>query len=290
MRFTPLLAICALGTVTGLVGCSSDATSPDTSSDPGAGGDDVGQVAATGVGGGTLAGGGAGTGGASAGGAVVSGSAGTSSGAGGAPKLDGGGNAGAPGTGGGAGGALGPPGTNTFCKGAVVYDGETGSHPLTTAPGFQVTGWPQVTKGSDATGNAAVGTHFLKVVSDPGGTCCGTLYSSWTGWDKAPASQPIDVSKAASVQFWIRIETGMYWNLMVEVADSTGKNSFTGADVHVADYIAGKNIDATWRQATVPLSALNTNGINLAKLSGIVFEGDRPVTFDIDQIVFCDAQ
>jgi hypothetical protein len=67
------------------------------------------------------------------------------------------------------------------------------------------------------------------------------------------------------------------------------KNSFTGADVHVADYIPGKNIDATWRQATVPMSALNTNGVNLAKLSGIVFEGDRPVTFDIDQIVFCDA-
>ena len=81
----------------------------------------------------------------------------------------------------------------------------------------------------------------------------------------------------------------MYWNLQVEVADSAGVNSFTGADVHVADYIPGKNIDGTWRQATVPLDKLNTHGINLAKLSGIVFEGDRAVTFDIDQIVFCDA-
>jgi hypothetical protein len=171
----------------------------------------------------------------------------------------------------------------------VVYDGEPGSHPVTTAPGFQVTGWPTVTKGADSTGNAAVGTHFLRVVSDPGGTCCGTLYSSWTGWDKAAGSPPIDVSKAASVQFWIRIESGMYWNLQVQVADSKGINSFTGADVHVADYIPGKNIDATWRQATVPLDKLNTHGIDLTKLSGIVFEGDRPVTFDIDQVVFCDA-
>jgi hypothetical protein len=192
--------------------------------------------------------------------------------------------------GGNGGGAAGPPGTNTFCKGTVVYDGEPGSHPVTTAPGFQVTGWPTVTKGADATGNAAVGTHFLRVVSDPSNTCCGTLYSSWTGWDKAPGSPPIDVSKAASVQFWIRIESGLYWNLQVEVADSKGTNSFTGADVHVADYIPGKNIDGTWRQATVPLDKLNTHGIDLTKLSGIVFEGDRPVTFDIDQIVFCDAQ
>jgi len=75
---------------------------------------------------------------------------------------------------------------------------------------------------------------------------------------------------------------------MVEVSDSTGKNSFTGADVHVADYIPGKNIDSTWRQATVPMSNLNTNGIDLSKLSGITFEGDRQVTFDVDQIVFCD--
>jgi len=286
MKRTQLFAICALGATAGLSGCSSDApSSPDTTSEPGAGGDGT-QMITTGSSGQAGETSGMPAGSSGQGGTVAGGSGGTGSSTGGSPNV--GGSGGSPGSGGNAGGAIGPAGTNTFCKGTVVYDGEPGSHPVTTTPGFQVTGWPQVTKGSEATGSAAVGTHFLKVVSDPGGTCCGTLYSSWTGWDKAPASLPIDASKAASVQFWIKIESGLYWNLMVEVSDSTGKNSFTGADVHVADYIPGKNIDSTWRQATVPMSKLNTNGIDLSKLSGLAFEGDRQVTFDVDQIVFCD--
>ena len=66
----------------------------------------------------------------------------------------------------------------------------------------------------------------------------------------------------------------------------TARISDALADVHVADYIPGKNIDSTWRQATVPMSKLNTNGIDLSKLSGIVFEGDRQVAeADLQQLL-----
>jgi hypothetical protein len=226
-----------------------------------------------------------------AGGSVGTGGRAAAAGGGAGRTVDAG-SGGAPGTGGSAGGSAGgtlaPPGTNTFCDGHVIYDGEPGSHPVTTASGFQVAGWPQVTKAKDVAGVAAVGNYYLQIVSDPGGTCCGTIYTSFTGWDKGPG-QPVDLTGAQSLQFWIKIESGQYWNLMVEIADANGVNSFTGADVHVADYIAGKNIDGTWRQATVPLSALNTHGIDMSKISGVIFEGDRLVTYDVDQIVFCGA-
>jgi hypothetical protein len=169
-------------------------------------------------------------------------------------------------------------GTLAACDGAVVYDGEPGSHPIGTS-GLVTAPWPQAQTFSETMLNPAVGSTSLNMVLDPGGTCCGTFYNSWTNWGAGPGT-PIDISASTGLQFWIKIDSGLYWNLQVELSDSTGKNSFTGADVHIADFIEGHNIDMTWRQANIPVAQFNTNGIDLSIIDGAV-------TFDIDQIVFC---
>lgn len=170
----------------------------------------------------------------------------------------------------------------------VVFDGEPNGHPLspsTTGPGFVYSGWPQVNVAKNSTTTAAYGTGSMHLVLDPAGTCCGTFYFSWTNWDKGPGT-PIDVSHAKALALSVKIDSGMYWNLMIELADANGKNSFTGADVHIADYVPSHNLDATWRRAVIPIDKFNTNGIDLTKISGVVIEGDRAVTFDVDEIVF----
>ena len=166
----------------------------------------------------------------------------------------------------------------------VVYDGEPGSHP-SSPDGLVYVGWPMETNHAEDITDAKFGSTALRNVLDPNGSCCGTFYYSWTNWDEGPG-MAIDGAKFSNVELWIKVESGMYWNLQIEMQDTHMKSSFTGADVHIADYIDGKNIDMTWRHAKVPMSAFDTNGIDMAHISSLIIEGDRAVTFDLDDVKF----
>jgi len=169
----------------------------------------------------------------------------------------------------------------------VVYDGEQGSHPSST-DGLVYVGWPMETNHAKDIGDAKFGSIALQNALDPNGTCCGTFYYSWSNWDM-DKTKIIDATKFDSLEFWIKVESGMYWNLQIELQDVNMKASFTGNDIHIADYIDGKNIDTTWRKATVPVSVFNTNGIDLTHISSFIIEGDRAVTFDLDEVKFTKA-
>lgn len=166
----------------------------------------------------------------------------------------------------------------------IVYDGEPGSAP-SSEQGLVYVGWPMETNRAQDITDAKNGSGALQNVLDPSGTCCGTLYYSWTNWEKIP-NKIIDATQFDSVELWIKIESGLYWNLQIELQDVTEKSSFTGNDIHIADFIEGKNIDMTWRHAKVPIDQFNTNGIDLTRISRMIIEGDRAVTFDLDDIQF----
>jgi hypothetical protein len=167
----------------------------------------------------------------------------------------------------------------------VIYDGETGSHPSGTDSLVYI-GFPMPANiVQDTHRDPKYGTTALQNILDPSGSCCGTMYYSWTNYDKGPG-QPVDGTKAINFEFWIKVESGTYWNLQIEMGDNKGKNSFTGQDVHIADYTDARLLDSTWRQAKVPLPVFNTNGIDLSHLSSYIIEGDRAVTFDLDEVKF----
>jgi hypothetical protein len=169
----------------------------------------------------------------------------------------------------------------------VLYDGEPDSHPSSEA-GLVYVGWPMETNHAQDTDDAKFGSTALQSVLDPGGTCCGTFYYSWSNWDM-DQSKVLDVTAFDSLEFWIKVESGLYWNLQVELQDVNHVSSFTGNDIHIADHIEGNNIDMTWRQAKVPLDLFDTNGIDLKHVSSFIIEGDRAVTYDLDDVKFTKA-